>query len=144
MSVDDRLGRRALMRGVACGVALAAFPVGCGGLPGPVSAGSIASLPSGALRLVDGENVFLGRDEEGLYAMSAICTHQGAAISAPATTAAVVVCPRHLSMFDRNGAVLRGPASQPLQHYRVDVAPDGAITIQVAQPVSSTARTPVG
>ena len=57
------------------------------------------------------------------------------------TTDAVCLC--HGSVFDRNGAVVRGPAGSPLQHYQVDVAADGTITIQGAMPVDAAARTAV-
>jgi Rieske Fe-S protein len=148
MKHEDRPGRRAFIRaGVAGGVALVTFPPGCGAGPmvldGPIAGGNTADVPMGSLVLIQGGNVLLGHDAGGLYAMSAVCPHAGCTVWAPAVGDTDVNCPCHGSQFDLNGALKRGPAGRSLQHYHVDVAPDGAITIQGTQPVGSGERTTI-
>jgi thiosulfate dehydrogenase [quinone] large subunit len=144
-----QLNRRTVLKGGAVGsLLLAVVPAGCSQAvsppTGPVPGGDVSEIGVNTLRVVANENVLLGRDSSGLYAMSAACTHAGCLLStvggAPAQG---LKCPCHGSLFDGNGAVTRGPAGTPLQHYRVDVATDGTITIQGADPVSAETRTPV-
>lgn len=137
--------RTVLLKGTGAGVALAMLASGCGGdssasqPSGPVKAGNASAVAVGSLRLI-GSNLVLARDAAGLYAMTALCTHQGCTVQVAGNS---LSCPCHDSTFDDTGAVINGPATQPLQHYQVDVATDGVITIQGAQPVASTTRTPV-
>lgn len=125
------------------GLPLACGPGGASEPSGPISAGNIADVQEGALVLVGG-NALLVRDAGGLYAMSAVCTHAGCVVNTPASTASTIVCGCHGSRFSRDGSVVNGPASRPLQHYQVDVATDGTITIQGDQPVASDVRTAAG
>ena len=143
-----RVDRRAVLRAGAAGsVLVIALPLACqqGESPpsGPVSGGSIADVPSGTLRVLDGVHAVIGRDAGGLYAMSAVCTHAGCLLSDGASAAAGLECGCHGSQFDSNGAVTRGPAGSPLQHYEVDLAADGSLTIHGEIPVAASARTPV-
>jgi Rieske Fe-S protein len=143
------LARRTLLKGGAAGTLLVALPVACNQTvsppTGPVVAGNVSETPVGTLRAVPGEAVFLGRDSRGLYAMSAACTHAGCMLSVTSSGATPeLVCPCHASLFDVNGAVTHGPARTPLQHFQVDVASDGSITVQGGEPISADARTAVG
>jgi len=142
------IDRRTVLKGGAAGsIFLAVVPAACNDSvsppTGPVPGGNVSEVAVDTLRIVSGENVALGRDTGGLYAMSAACTHQGCLVSAAGTPEKGLSCPCHGSRFDGNGAVTQGPASSPLQHYRVDVASDGTITIQGGDPVAADARTAV-
>jgi Rieske Fe-S protein len=107
---------------------------------GPVAGGNVSALQVGELLVMS--NIAVGLDSQGVYAMSAICTHQGCFLDDGAKTiAAGLDCPCHGSTFDGNGAVTGGPARDPLQHYLVTVAADGSITVDGSQPVSASART---
>jgi nitrite reductase/ring-hydroxylating ferredoxin subunit len=148
MTPTQKPDRRTVLRvGAASGVALVTLPLACRStatLPtGPVPAGNVSDVAVGSLALVGGEAVFLGRDANGLYAMSGVCTHASGAIDNPTSATSDVVCPVHGSVFDRNGNVVHGPAFSPLQHFQVDVASDGSITIQAGMPVAADARTAV-
>jgi cytochrome b6-f complex iron-sulfur subunit len=137
-----------VLKAGAAGALLVALPVACNNTvsppSGPVTAGNVSGVAVGALRAVPGEAVILGRDSDGLYAMSAACTHAGCMLSTKtAAGAEELSCPCHGSLFDANGGVVRGPAQTPLEHFQVDVAADGTITIQGGQIVSAEARTPV-
>jgi cytochrome b6-f complex iron-sulfur subunit len=109
---------------------------------GDVNAGKVADVPQGSLQLVSGEPVALGRDSGGLYALTTTCTHQGCEVAPSGSgVTAVLNCPCHGSQFDRNGGVLRGPASAPLVHFAVTVDDTGNITIHGATRVDASTRT---
>ena len=141
------LNRRKLLCLAGGTTGLAVIGAGCGsasGSPpsGPVSAGNVSDLAVGALLVMS--NVVVARDENGLYGMSAVCTHEGCLLNdGSRTIAAGLACPCHASRFDGDGNVTRGPAGAPLQHYQVTVAADGSITVDGSQPVSPATRTPV-
>jgi Rieske Fe-S protein len=150
------LNRRKVLcfAGCSTGMALigaggAAAP-GCGssqatGSPptGPVSAGNVSALAVGSLIVMS--NVAVARDADGVYGMSAVCTHAGCLLDdASQSIAAGLGCPCHDSTFDGNGKVTRGPASAALQHYAVTIAGDGSITVDGSQPVDAATRTPIG
>jgi Rieske Fe-S protein len=101
-------------------------------------AGNVSSIMVGSLVVVSGSYI-LGRDAQGLYAMSISCTHQGCPV-APSSNG--LYCPCHGSRFDSNGAVVQGPARSPLTHYAVLVDSAGNITVQTTV-VSASARTAV-
>jgi len=109
---------------------------------GPVAAGNISALPVGTMIVMS--NVVVARDNGGVYAMSAICTHQGCFLDDTSKTiASGLHCPCHGSAFDGNGLVTHGPARADLQHYAVTVASDGSITVEGGQNVDATTRTAV-
>jgi nitrite reductase/ring-hydroxylating ferredoxin subunit len=154
------LSRRALLRGAATAGAgavsvslslatLAVLPTACmqANSPpsGPVPAGNVADVQIGTLSLVAGENVILGRDSDGLYAMTRVCTHQGQLVSVVSVAGVPTLhCYAHGSEFSMNGAVTHGPAGRALEHFKVEVAADGSITIQGGQPVAADWRMPIG
>lgn len=85
--------------------------------------------------------MFIGRDAGGVYAETTTCTHLGCQIAPSGTGAsAILACPCHGSQFDRNGGVLRGPASAPLTHFAVEIDMSGNITIHGGTQVSAATR----
>jgi cytochrome b6-f complex iron-sulfur subunit len=141
----DCPSRRTFLRVGGAGLAVAVLQPGCTGsqLPnGPIEAGNLADTPVGTLAILDA-GVVLGRDDGGLYALSAVCTHAGCIVIAglPGSTDALI-CPCHASKFSAVGAVTSGPAVLPLPHYQVDLAADGTITVQAGTTVDAAARTP--
>jgi nitrite reductase/ring-hydroxylating ferredoxin subunit len=112
---------------------LAATPlVACSGNSGAaasfgvVSTGNVSSTSVDALSIVPDAPAILGRDSNGLYAMTITCTHQGCDVAPSGST---LECPCHGSKFDSNGAVLQGPAAAPLVHFAVAVDASGNITV---------------
>ena len=142
------ISRRAVLRGGAVGAMMMALPLGCASstpTPGPILAGNVADVRVDSLQVVPGEQVFLARDTNGLYAMTQVCTHQGQLVSILTLGATTVLhCYGHGSEFDTNGQVITGPAARPLEHFQVDLAADGSITVQGDQFVTPDTRTPVG
>jgi len=66
------------------------------------------------------------RNSTGIVALSDICPHKGCSVEIQKEG---LVCPCHNALFDpKNGDVLRGPASYPLDHVPVREA-DGTIYI---------------
>jgi nitrite reductase/ring-hydroxylating ferredoxin subunit len=143
MDGSETLGRRRFLA-VLAGAAATSACSGPNSGPaafGDVSAGSVKNVAVGALALVGSEPVVLGRDAAGLYAMTVTCTHQGCEVEPVGTgTSATLSCPCHGSRFDRNGGVVRGPASSPLVHFAVDVDASGNITIHGGTQVGASVR----
>jgi len=147
------LDRRQLLRvvGTSAGALLCAKVLtGCqmnptGSPPnGPVNAMKVSDLKLNALHVLT-SNVVVGLDSDGVYAMSAICTHAGCILDDNAQTiSAGLSCPCHGSTFDGNGSVTNGPARSPLQHYQVTIAADGSITVDGSKPVAANVRVPTG
>jgi nitrite reductase/ring-hydroxylating ferredoxin subunit len=134
------------LAGAATGlVVLGGVVSGCNAMgdppTGPEGAGNVSALPVGSLLVMS--NVVVARDANGVYGMSAVCTHAGCLLDDGAQTiAAGLNCPCHGSTFDGNGAVTQGPAQTPLQHYAVTIAADGGLTVDGSMPVSADTRTP--
>lgn len=101
--------------------------------------GAVTSFPQG--KWIASSGVVIGHDAQGLFAYTMICTHQGCTIGAPNATTGTTTCPCHGAEFDGNGAVLRGPASRPLQHYALEVC-DGRVYVDTKTVVSASTRTP--
>lgn len=105
-----------------------------------VAAGKASDLMQGTLKAV-ADAACIGRDENGVYAVSLICTHAGCDISQNGSVSGQgIFCSCHGSSFDTQGNVLGGPAQQPLPHFRVSADASGNLTIHVGQVVSATQR----
>lgn len=71
-------------------------------------------LPKGEGKVLSDQRVALYRDEAGtLHALSSVCPHRGCDVAWNADDKAWA-CPCHGSIFAADGAVLHGPATQPL------------------------------
>ena len=111
---------------------------------GDVTAGNISALLVGQVKAVSGAPVFVGRDAGGVYAMTTTCTHQGCDLATGVSSSQqAITCPCHNSVFSFNGDVETGPASTPLEHFKVDIATDGTITVHGGATVASSVRTAV-
>jgi Rieske Fe-S protein len=112
---------------------------------GDVTAGNISALAIDQIKPVPGAPAFIGRDSNGLYAMTTTCTHQGCDLVSGtiSTSSHTITCACHGSVFTFSGDVQAGPAARPLMHFKVDLATDGTITVHGATAVDSTIRTPV-
>jgi cytochrome b6-f complex iron-sulfur subunit len=105
-----------------------------------VAAGKASDLMQGTLKAV-ADAACIGRDDNGVYALSLICTHAGCDISQNGSVSGQgIFCNCHGSAFDPLGNVLGGPARQPLPHFRVSADANGNLTIHVGQVVSATQR----
>ena len=82
--------------------------------------------------------MWLYRDDEGLYAISAICTHLGCIIAIQ--EGGGYFCPCHGSRFDTEGKVVGGPAPRALVYLDLFVSPDGQLVVDRQKEVSSEVR----
>lgn len=74
------------------------------------------TLAAGEAFTPSGRNVAVFRDEQGVYAISRVCTHLGCIVK---PTEAGFECPCHGSRYDHDGLVTKGPAPRPLQWLEV-------------------------
>jgi cytochrome b6-f complex iron-sulfur subunit len=93
--------------------------------------------PVNSVTAVPGVDCSLLRDEGGFYAISRICTHLGCLVSPDETS---FNCPCHGSKFARDGAVVDGPANQPLQQVQVAQLGDGRLVIDAGVVVPAGSR----
>lgn len=75
--------------------------------------GRLARFPEGSVTLLRRANAIVVHSETGLYALTAICTHERCTVrDTPARSE--LTCPCHGAAFDYRGRVLRGPAERDL------------------------------
>lgn len=77
------------------------------------------NLADGEPYVPPGRNVAVFRDDEGVYAISTVCTHLGCIVKA---TSDGFECPCHGSGFTKDGTVRKGPAPQPLPWLKVSAS----------------------
>jgi Rieske Fe-S protein len=81
---------------------------------------AVAAIPQGGGKIVHNPPVVLIRSGAKVHAFSAICTHEGCAVSAVAN--GTIDCPCHGSKFDAaTGKVVAGPAPRPLPKIPVTI-----------------------
>lgn len=67
---------------------------------------------------VDGEELLVANVEGQYFALTNFCSHAGARLSTGRLKGYELSCPLHRATFDiRSGAVLGGPAGEPLRRY---------------------------
>jgi cytochrome b6-f complex iron-sulfur subunit len=83
----------------------------------------VDDVPRGGALVLPGPGLAVTRSEAGeIGVLSLTCTHLGCRVSA---TEDGFTCPCHGSHFDRRGAVLQGPALEPLE--RIPFAQAGGL-----------------
>lgn len=90
-------------------------------------------FPKGSRTLIPERNVLVLHDEDGLRALSLVCTHLGCIVRQ--VEGEGFACPCHGSRFDPFGKVVQGPAPSPLRYLAMDVAPNGDLMVDANRPV---------
>ena len=141
-----------------------------GGSGGSTSTASCTTNPPGlkigkptdyaamGLHIVTSKGVLIGRDAGGLYALTAICTHQLCDMSAvdaqgpfgeicasgspdcSANQVGDIICLCHGSVFSKTGAVVQGPAHTALKALALALGCDGFLYVNKSQTVANTVR----
>lgn len=94
--------------------------------------GKSDEFPLGTVKVLANKNVFIFSDNDGLHAISNVCTHLGCIVSAVDWG---FQCPCHGSKFDKSGKVIGGPAPRPLPWLEVSKHVDGSLVVNAAKEV---------
>ena len=97
-----------------------------------VKIGPPEDFPPGTQKILSEQKLLINSTEQGIFAMSAVCTHLGCTVGGVEWG---YQCPCHGSKFDRNGLVIRGPAPKPLPWFKIDLGPDGMLVVDLEKPV---------
>lgn len=117
-----------------------------------------AGLPQSfapGITFLETQRLFIARDQSGLHAISAVCTHLGCTVKMlplnqpkrvqiKGQTVEITSefhCPCHGSKYYGDGTNYAGPAPRPLAWYRLEVAPDdGQVIVDLSQTVKHDFR----
>ena len=149
--------RRTFLKTVgATGAAAAVLPLGAaacaGGTGGEGESGDTVDVS--VHQFADGlsadatDHLILGKDSDGLYAMTATCTHAACDLTQfGQLSAAGITCSCHGSTYDANGQVINGaagPGQPDLEHYKLTLSDDKkTATVDLGAVVDATTRTAV-
>ena len=89
-------------------------------------------FPPGTARVIVERNVRIVAEQNGVAAVSLICTHLGCIVSKADTGYS---CPCHGSKFDSIGEVVGGPAPRGLRWLEVSLAADGNLVVDAKREV---------
>lgn len=103
------------------------------GPPTVFKIGKPEDFPPGSQTFLRENRLFIVSAEEGIMAMSAICTHLGCTVGKVEWG---YQCPCHGSKFDSSGRVLAGPAPRPLPWFKIFQGPDGLLVTDTKRLVS--------
>ena len=97
--------------------------------PSVFRAGPPSEFPKGVdERFKDTQSVWIVRGDEGVFALSTVCTHLGCTPNwLPAENK--FKCPCHGSGYRYTGLNFEGPAPRPLERYKILLAEDGQLLI---------------
>lgn len=97
--------------------------------PSPVvNAGKPDTYPAGSVTQDLQSGIYIVHGPEGLYAMSAVCTHLGC-LTAWKPELDMVACPCHGSKFRRDGSKIEGPAPRPLRWLKAWLSDEGDLLV---------------
>jgi len=140
----DFLGLAAVWASVA---AFAAAVIGALRLPMPsvfpesnskVKIGPPDAFPPGSATHLARLSVWVLRDDQGIYAISSVCTHLGCV--AKRADDGSFLCPCHGSAFAPDGKVVVGPAPKGLNWLAMSMSPDGQLVVDRVRPVQMGTR----
>lgn len=104
-----------------------------------VKLGTLDAFADGSTFIAN-QRLFVFRESNTLYCVSAICTHLGCTVQLvnmkEAEGGFEFHCPCHGSKFRADGTNFAGPAPQPLHYYKLSVAADdGQLVADMSQPM---------
>jgi menaquinol-cytochrome c reductase iron-sulfur subunit len=99
--------------------------------------GPPTAFPVGSATFLPDRRLYVFNEPDGLYAISAICTHLGCTVR---RGGAGFECPCHGSRFDANGAVIHGPAPNSLEWYALSLSPRSRLVVDLDMQVGPEFR----
>jgi len=103
--------------------------------PSPVvNAGKPDRYPLGSVTQDQQSGIYIVHGSEGIYAMSAVCTHLGC-LTDWQPELGIVACPCHGSKFRRDGTKIEGPAPRPLVWLKASIDDDGDLLVDRSSPL---------
>ena len=94
--------------------------------------GKPENFPVGFVKKLEEERIHIFSDENGLHAITAVCTHLGCIVAFSDTG---FECPCHGSKYTRDGKVIAGPAPRPLAWLKISQNVDGTLVVDASKPV---------
>ena len=88
--------------------------------------------PPGSETVIPTQNVVVLASDEGVAAISLVCTHLGCIVKRDGNDFA---CPCHGSLFDEQGDIVAGPAPRGLRWLRVSQTVDGRLAVDSGREV---------
>ncbi len=105
--------------------------------PSPiVNAGKPASYPPDSVTLDPATGIFVVRETQGFFALSAVCTHLGC-LTAWKPELGIIACPCHGSKFKPDGTKIAGPAPRPLPWLRMWLSDDSDLMVDRSSPMAA-------
>ena len=95
------------------------------------------AYPVGSVTAVPQLKAWVLRDEDGLYALSGVCSHLGCTIN---KTDIGFECPCHGSRFNQKGAALQGPATKQLEYLELSLTEENQVVLDSSVTVSPDTR----
>ncbi len=119
----------------------------CEATPAGEEIGKPTDYAADGLHIVTNKSVLIGRDAGGLYALTAICTHQGCNMASSSSwgpdgsiSGTDIICNCHGSTFSATGAVVQGPAHTALNALALALGCDGYLYVDTTKVVANTVR----
>ena len=103
--------------------------------------GDMGDFVPGTSKTFEDENVAIFCDEDGIYAISLVCTHLGCTVR---QTPEGFHCPCHGSVYDFDGQVIQGPAPKSLAWYGIAKTPGGQLVVDRTKPVAAGTKIGLG
>jgi len=98
-----------------------------------LKAGAPEDYPDGSITFLEDERVFVLRRGNTFRCLSAVCTHLGCTVN---RSDKGFHCPCHGSVFNRDGAVVSGPAPRALTWFLVTLSKDNRLVVDKGQNVA--------
>ena len=105
--------------------------------PPAFDAGAATEYPPNSAVRFPGHRVVVIRDDVGVMAVSAVCTHQGCIVVLSSDNN--LTCNCHGSIFTMDGQVIAGPATRPLPHFMTSLVGE-RIYVDPSRPVAADDR----
>lgn len=94
--------------------------------------GALGQYGPGTAKYFEEGRFYVFGDEDGVHAISAVCTHLGCIVT---QDEGGFVCPCHGSSFDGSGEVARGPAPKGLPWLAIERLPGGRLAVDTTRNV---------